>query len=466
MLSSLKLRFGPSPGEPPLEFAPGAMTVFVGPNNSGKSVALREIERASPDSIIVENTSGDHELTTRLDGLNRLTLLSRQPSESLHEPTQMLTRLLVNAENRERVRATILDAFGVHFVIDPTSMQTFEPRLSDVAPPHAVENSLDADAREFFLAAKPIEDFSDGVRAFAGIVTALLATDYRLVLIDEPEAFLHPPLSRKLGEFAAELAREREGNVIAATHSADFLFGAVTSGVPVDIVRLTWDGRVATARLMPSSEIQSITRDPFMRTAGVLDAVFHRGAVVCEADADRAFYDEINARLGAAQDVLFLNANGKDSLQRIVQPLRKLGIPAVAIAGLELLEQDLSELLAACNVPASIASELTMLRDQVMKRYEALMQRPRNAGIAGLTKSAQPAAQELLDQLALYGIFLVPVGELERWLPKVTGKGAWLQRAFEAMPATGDGEVWEFMRRVVAWIHDRRGMPLSVESAA
>ena len=28
----------------PLEFAPGPMTVFVGPNNSGKSLALREVE--------------------------------------------------------------------------------------------------------------------------------------------------------------------------------------------------------------------------------------------------------------------------------------------------------------------------------------------------------------------------------------------------------------------------------------
>jgi hypothetical protein len=44
MLRNVTLRFGAAPGEPPLSFSPGPMTVFVGPNNSGKSLALRELE--------------------------------------------------------------------------------------------------------------------------------------------------------------------------------------------------------------------------------------------------------------------------------------------------------------------------------------------------------------------------------------------------------------------------------------
>jgi energy-coupling factor transporter ATP-binding protein EcfA2 len=478
MLSNLRLRFGPAPGEQSLQLDPGAMTVFVGPNNSGKSLALREIETQPEQPFIIDSIGGASSPTTRLDGLSRLSLLQRQVSETLHEPTQALTRLLVHARNRERVRATIYDAFGFYFVIDPTSMRWFEPRLSTIEPPPGIENSLDAGAREFFSAAKSIAEFSDGVRAFAGIVTALLATDYRLVLIDEPEAFLHPPLSRKLGRFVAELARERQGNVIAATHSADFLFGAVTSGVPVNIVRLTWDGSVATARLMSSAEIASIVRNPFLRTARVLDAVFHRGAVVCEADADRAFYDEINARLqmqneGAA-DTLFLNANGKESLARIVGPLRRFGIPAAAVADLDLLEQDaLAELLAACNVPFATANALTTLARQVKQRYELLGLRAKAAGVGGLTKSAQTEARILLEQLAAYGIFPVPVGELERWLSGrviAPSRDAWLQRAFESMRDPEAGDVWDFVRRMTQWIQDpgRRGMPLpqrgSVES--
>jgi len=44
MLKIVNLRFGADENEPGLSFEPGPMTVFVGPNNSGKSLALRELE--------------------------------------------------------------------------------------------------------------------------------------------------------------------------------------------------------------------------------------------------------------------------------------------------------------------------------------------------------------------------------------------------------------------------------------
>src|SRR3954471_12157192 len=44
MLKTVSLRFGAGENEPSLTFSPGPMTVFVGPNNSGKSLALRELE--------------------------------------------------------------------------------------------------------------------------------------------------------------------------------------------------------------------------------------------------------------------------------------------------------------------------------------------------------------------------------------------------------------------------------------
>src|SRR5215207_352758 len=40
----LRFRAGLGPGEEPLEIEPATVTVLVGPNNSGKSLTLREIE--------------------------------------------------------------------------------------------------------------------------------------------------------------------------------------------------------------------------------------------------------------------------------------------------------------------------------------------------------------------------------------------------------------------------------------
>ena len=47
MIKKLLLKFGRSKEDEALSFNPGSITVFVGPNNSGKSLALREIENYS-----------------------------------------------------------------------------------------------------------------------------------------------------------------------------------------------------------------------------------------------------------------------------------------------------------------------------------------------------------------------------------------------------------------------------------
>lgn len=40
MLSKLTLHAGAGPSSPAPSFTPGAVTIFIGPNNSGKSLAL------------------------------------------------------------------------------------------------------------------------------------------------------------------------------------------------------------------------------------------------------------------------------------------------------------------------------------------------------------------------------------------------------------------------------------------
>lgn len=56
MLKRITLKFGSSPGQQPLVLEPGPTTVFVGPNNSGKSLVLVEAERVA----LGENPQGRH----------------------------------------------------------------------------------------------------------------------------------------------------------------------------------------------------------------------------------------------------------------------------------------------------------------------------------------------------------------------------------------------------------------------
>ena len=77
----------------------------------------------------------------------------------------------------------------------------------------------------------------------------------------------------------------------------------------------------------------------------------------------------------------------------------------------------------------------------------------------------------MLSNLAEYGIFVVPVGELERWLAHLgVPERDWLPTVFDRMgndPAAegylkpGDDDVWRFIEQAAGWIADpaRKGMP-------
>lgn len=565
MLKTVALRFGADEDDTPLRFTPGPMTVFVGPNNSGKSLALREIEdfietggdslrhivrrlelllppddevedmvlsRAVGDGdtegsvrVLRLRHSGDHWrrratdvaepvveqvvdlyallqalayaddpsdedldrlcrdflalFTLRLDGQTRLALMHPQAADDPEEhPSNYLGALFRDDEARERIREITHDAFGLYFVIDPTEGTHLRVRMAERAPmDDDEEQSITDRSRAFHGRAADIDQMSDGIRAFTGLTAALLSADYRIMLVDEPEAFLHPPLVRKLGKRLTQLAAERGANVLAATHSPDFVMGCITSGQAVNIVRLTWRKNVAGARLLSAHKLSTMMRDPLLRSTGVLGALFHEGAVVCEADADRVFYAEVNERLlahraGGADGVVFLNAQNKQTVRRIIRPLREMGLPAAAVLDLDLLKgrEDFRDLLRSAFVPE-------VFWEPWEEQRRRLHQQINNAdykagGIQRLRGEARALADTLLASLSEYGVFLVPYGELECWLPEleVGGHGPeWLTQVFARMGTdpgepgyqrpTGGG-VWRFIQRVATWIAEprRKGM--------
>lgn len=52
MIKNIKLKSGSSIGQPVLEFDLTPITVFVGPNNSGKSKVLMEIENQAKNAVV------------------------------------------------------------------------------------------------------------------------------------------------------------------------------------------------------------------------------------------------------------------------------------------------------------------------------------------------------------------------------------------------------------------------------
>jgi hypothetical protein len=294
MIKQVVLKFGACGYADPLVLTTDAVTVFVGPNNSGKSLALREIfnylnkgpdgKRAIVERIEVQwpkpeeglarlesrkiepsqgqkpvpvgsfrvqkfnPASGQIEqidvnesvllrslqtewqaqqdgraqdtvnwvglfshflslFTIALDGRTRFALTDqRSAGDLLGPPQNHLAALFVDEAARATVREIVREALGLYFVIDPTHVGQLRVRMSSRGPVDtAEEQSFDIRARTFHGEAADIATLSDGVKAFTGIVCALMSSDYNVMLVDEPEAFLHPPLARKLGAIMASI---------------------------------------------------------------------------------------------------------------------------------------------------------------------------------------------------------------------------------------------------------------------
>lgn len=559
MLKRVTMVAGTSSGGAPLEVDLSSVTVFVGPNNSGKSRALQEIENwirnpqpsrglvvkaiefeawaeddlqaelsaiqveptlqesLQPDHVLVSKLSTQNNSTQRfqihkpsllqeaknpniarhrfvqfislftlkLDGANRLALTNPQNSgDLLGIAPNHIAHLFVDNERRAKLSKIVYEAFGKYLVVDPTNIGHLRFRLASRPPvDESEERNWDSRAQKYHNEAMPIIDASDGVKAFVGILSTIIAGDPKITLIDEPEAFLHPTLTYKLGKEVASASIHTNHRIFVSTHSASFLMGCVQSGVGINIVRLTYDYENATARLLPREKLTPLMRNPLLRSVGVIGALFYNAVVVTESDADRAFYQEINERLLAASDprgiigCLFLNAQNKQTVWDIVKPLRELGIPAAGIVDIDVLKEG----GAVWNKPLEGAFVPPLSHPGLHQERAALCQAfhgtgkdmKRDGGVSLLTSSDREACLGLFSRLALYGVFVVDRGELESWLPTLgagSSKSVWLRTIFERMgddptessyvhPANGD--VWDFIGKIKAWVarSDRGGMP-------
>lgn len=315
------------------------------------------------------------------------------------------------------------------------------------------------------------------------MLITLIAGEPKITLIDEPEAFLHPSLCSRLGkEITAALANTNK-RLFVSTHSASFLMGCVQGGAPINIVRLTYDYSAATARLLPQDKLAPLMRNPLLRSVGVLNALFYNAVIVTEADADRAFYQEINDRLLQANDprgiegCLFLNAQNKQTVWDIVQPLRELGIPAAGIVDIDVLKEGgavWAKPMKGAYIPEIRHSSLGVERKALLDAFTATGKDMKTqGGVDLLDGSNKSACLDFLSNLRQYGVFVVSVGEVERWLININiprSKASWLANIFEAMGEDPNhpnylkpqkGDVWDFIGQVKEWVSNpsRKGIP-------
>ena len=531
--------------------------VLVGPNNAGKSLALRELEQhignPANTTVIKSKTllkTGTQESLSeylrkhaqvRTQGSNRVysgyrfsvpeTRISEfwtsnlEPLRSffcmriltetritdsnpataiavLDEPASHPIHMLYSDDQLEhKISEYFQRAFGEALIVYRAGGNRLPLFVGDRLVPECGEDRISNSYLERLRAsAKPLNEQGDGMRSFASVIVHLLAPiTPSILLLDEPEAFLHPPQARLLGEI---IAREKSprAQLFVATHSPDVLQGLINVAPDhLRVLRIQRDGYVNRVKELDKELVKQISVDPLMKYSSVLSGVFHERVIICEADADCMFYSSLldipNVHGERQPDVLFVHANGKGRVAALAKTLVALDVPVDVVVDIDILNDTVvlervlesldgdsaAVLPLAQAVRAAIeqhkpwlnAGEVRNEIERIVAEVPSTGEFPKSsrANIEALFRKASPwdvvkgggesaipsgqATQEFqkLQKLCKkIGLWIVPVGELEGFCKSVGNHGPrWVQQVIEERDlATDPGleQARAFMREI------------------
>jgi ABC-type cobalamin/Fe3+-siderophores transport system ATPase subunit len=438
-------------------------------------------------------------LISHLHAGTRFELTAPQEAYDLEKeaPTHALQEFFrQRLDVQPHLRQAFAEAFGRDIALDWTAMKRWYFKVGDSFG--ELSESLD-ELKKQLRVGQLLKEQGDGYQSFTGILMAAIIFPERTLLLDEPEAFLHPKQARVLGQLLGKLSIDRPAQIIVSTHSSAFLWGVVSGNDNANVLRLNRTADTTRYTQVPASTLKSLTRTPLLSSQPILDSLFHQGVIVCEGDPDRAIYQFVAHRTledKGGDDMLFVHTNGKGAVDKPIELLKSAGAPVAVIVDIDILNSSspLDKIVKALT-GAEIATEfeerraeigkwvLQMPEEQFLqklldgvsewiksthtdartsrKRLESMLKATtskwevvKGVGTSYFSGDQLIAVESLIEDLAKMGVFVVPCGELEQWINTGVSKGReWNRNALEKLQTEGCPKRLEaFVQRVIEFL--------------
>ncbi len=249
------------------------------------------------------------------------------PARAPTQAPENLLQELQYAEERthSELDAAFCDAFdGVHVLLDDTKRIHLSLRATNALPDHAASA---VEAVRHFEAMPPLEGQGDGAKCFTSIVLSMLLGTGRVILLDHPEAFLHPRQSRQLGAWIATHAARLQCQVFVATRDPAFITGLHQGRTDISLVTLTRKDDVTTLRPISAAATRTLVQFPLLANQHAIDALFCDSAVVIPENDDQVVYEMIARQELGATRVGFYHAHGGANVTLVAKALRHAHVP-------------------------------------------------------------------------------------------------------------------------------------------
>lgn len=457
-----------------------SVIVFTGANNSGKSQVLRDVEtgldksNSSPTIVIKDieydflgtideatflkehfnvNQNGYYEIFESGIAFDKITLRSWWENRTFYNGLHLLFIKRLSTERRltssnalqrndhpernpiyklnqnellaQKLSDYFRQAFGYDLIVNRNDMRTI-PLHTGKAPDKTAFTIANQDEYYNQVTKLPkLQEQGDGMRSFASILLDTFTSEYSITLIDEPEAFLHPPQARLLGKMLANNNPDNR-QLLISTHSEEFLKGLLDANSEnVTVIRINRDNNINGMSLLQNDKIKKLWGNPILRYSNILSGLFHEKVVVCESDYDCLFYQAIidsiyEHKNEIAPDILFTHCGGKTRIKDVVSALKAVNVPVAAICDFDLLNasQNFKPITASFGIDWGVvlSTDMKIIYDSMNAKSSSAnnaWDQIKKVGKAGFTGN-EPAAYEKVEAACKSaGLFVVPVGEME-----------------------------------------------------
>ncbi|MCI1733419.1 MAG: ATP-binding protein [Bacteroidales bacterium] len=534
-----------------LRFDDSGIFVFTGANNCGKSQLLRDIGNnfltsinkkivvRSIDSLLIGdidkelsacklqgdtyffdgdpivdpkivkslwNQKNPHPIAKHficyLSTEHRLSLSGSVPTYDIvgASPCNPLQRLLTDEDKEKYISNLFHIAFALNLWINRIG-QEIHLFVGEKPKPSEGEQEYSKSYLSKLLDEPTLDKEGDGMRSFAGIILNTFISDYSITIIDEPEAFLHPPQARLLGEILAK-NKKPNSQLFISTHSEDFIKGLIdVENENVKVFRINRVNNINHINVLPQNVLKKISENPIMRYSNILSGLFHSKVILCEGDSDCKFYQAIFSSIKEEKafnrDILFTYCGGKQRLKDIIPAFTALNVPTVVISDIDILDDDnvfkqitetlgivydrLAPHLAAiknfveCQHPQLNTEETkkelndkfdnihsTNLSIEDIKGLKKILKKSsawaevKRIGKFFFSGQAYSAYKEIDSICSEKGLFIVPVGELESFCKSDSNHGPeWVINILESKDLAHDPELEDarkFVRDIALYL--------------
>lgn len=182
-----------------------------------------------------------------------------------------------------------------------------------------------------------LDEQGDGLKSFVSTYLAINLKEKDILLLDEPEAFLHPPLARQMGEMIGAIG-DHNKQIYIATHSVEILKGILSKSNDINIIRITQpEINKNEVTLINKTILKTILDNPLLRVSRVLEGLFCEKVVLTEAESDELIYQEIIEKIWPQSGLYFVHGQNKQTLAPIAELYENIGVPYEVIIDFDIL---------------------------------------------------------------------------------------------------------------------------------